>query len=85
MYATFAKVTSQAAYVDGPAVAQSLGNPKVANVVLLGALSRLLESGGLVGADLTAEAWLKVITDRVPAKFAELNREAFLAGRKAVV
>jgi indolepyruvate ferredoxin oxidoreductase, beta subunit len=82
--ATLAQVTPHAAYVDGPAIAQGLGNAKVANVVLLGALSQLLESRGLVGANLTAEAWLTVITERVPAKFADLNRQAFLAGRKAV-
>jgi indolepyruvate ferredoxin oxidoreductase, beta subunit len=82
--ATLAKVTPHAAYVDGPAIAQGLGNAKVANVVLLGALSQLMESGGLVGPELTAEAWLKVITERVPAKFAGLNQQAFLAGRKAV-
>jgi indolepyruvate ferredoxin oxidoreductase beta subunit len=82
--ATLAKVTPQAAYVDGPAIAQGLGNAKVANVVLLGALSQLMESSGLAGPELTAEAWLKVITERVPAKFAELNQQAFMAGRKAV-
>ncbi len=82
--ASLARVTPHAAYVDGPAIAQGLGSPKVANVVLLGALSQLLESGGLVGADLDADAWLKVIAERVPAKFVELNRKAFLAGRQAV-
>ncbi len=82
--ATVAKVTRQAAYIDGPAIAQRLGNPKVANVVLLGALSALMARGGLVGPELSAEAWLKVITDRVPAKFADLNRRAFLAGQEAV-
>ena len=69
--------------MDGPAIAQGLGNPIVANVVLLGALSQLLEAGDL-GPGLTAEAWLRVIMERVPAKFAELNRQAFLAGRQAV-
>ncbi len=83
MRATLAKVTQHAAYVDGPAIAQSLGSSKVANVVLLGALSQLLESEGLVSADINPDAWLKVITERVPAKFVELNRQAFLAGRKA--
>ncbi len=78
-----AKVTQHAAYVDGPAIAQGLGSAKVANVVLLGALSQLLESGGMVSADLSADAWLKVIAERVPAKFVELNRQAFLAGRQA--
>jgi indolepyruvate ferredoxin oxidoreductase beta subunit len=82
--ATVAKVTHQAVYVDGPGIAQGLGNPKVANVVLLGALSALMASGGLVGPELSAEAWLKAITERVPAKFAGLNQQAFWAGRKAV-
>jgi indolepyruvate ferredoxin oxidoreductase beta subunit len=82
--ASVANVTQQVALVDGPGIAQGLGNPKVANVVLIGALSQLLESGGLVSCNINAEAWLKVITERVPAKFADLNRQAFLAGRKAV-
>jgi indolepyruvate ferredoxin oxidoreductase beta subunit len=82
--ATVAKVTQQAVYIDGPAIAQGLGNNKVANVVLLGALSAMLEAGSVVGPDLNADAWLKVITERVPARFASLNRQAFLAGRQAV-
>jgi Pyruvate/2-oxoacid:ferredoxin oxidoreductase gamma subunit len=61
-----------------------LGNLKVANVVLLGALSALLERGGQAGAGLTPEVWLKVITERVPPKHVELNRKAFQAGREAV-
>jgi indolepyruvate ferredoxin oxidoreductase, beta subunit len=84
LHITVAKVTQHAAYVDGPAIAQALGNPKVANVVLLGALSALMESGGLVGPELSTDIWLKVIAERVPAKYGELNRQAFLAGRKAV-
>ncbi len=83
--ATVAQVTGRAAYIDGPALAQALGNVKVANVVLIGALSALLEKEGLVGAGLGAEAWLKAIAERVPAKFAGLNRQAFLAGRQAAV
>ena len=39
----FARVTPHAVYVDGPGIARDLGEPKVANVVLLGALSALLE------------------------------------------
>ena len=82
---TVAQVTEHAVYVDGPAIAQGLGNSKVANVVLLGALSAMLETGNLVAPDLGADAWLRVIAERVPAKFASLNRQAFLAGRQAVV
>jgi indolepyruvate ferredoxin oxidoreductase beta subunit len=80
----FAQVTSHVEYINGEEIAGSLGNLKAANVVLLGALSALLERGGQAGARLTPEVWLKVITERVPAKHVELNRKAFQAGREAV-
>ncbi|HEY5271058.1 MAG TPA: indolepyruvate oxidoreductase subunit beta [Anaerolineales bacterium] len=80
----FAQVTSHVEYINGEEVAGTLGNLKVANVVLLGALSALLERGGQAGAGLTPEVWLKVIAERVPAKHVELNRKAFQAGREAV-
>jgi indolepyruvate ferredoxin oxidoreductase beta subunit len=79
-----AQVTKNAVYVDGEAIATGLGNIRTANVVLLGALSALMESKGLTGAELPAEVWLSVITERVPARFVELNREAFIAGRRVV-
>jgi len=81
---SFARVTSHARYINGEEIAGSLGNLKVANVVLLGALSALLEHRGQAGARLTPEVWLKVITERIPAKHVELNRRAFQAGRQAV-
>lgn len=58
-----------------PAGAQAteLGNPRVANVILLGALSRFVE--------IPVEAWLNAIAERVPPKFRELNRRAFEIGR----
>ncbi|MBI4732180.1 MAG: indolepyruvate oxidoreductase subunit beta [Chloroflexi bacterium] len=80
----FAAVTPRAEFVDGEAIAKSLGNLRVANVVLLGALSALLERDQVAGPELAAEVWLKVITERVPAKHVELNRQAFQAGREAV-
>jgi len=80
---SFAQVTSHVKYINGEEIAGSLGNLKAANVVLLGALSALLESAGQAGAGLTPKIWLKVITERVPAKHIELNRCAFQAGREA--
>ncbi len=77
--ATLARVTERAMYLPAGEIAQRLGNIKTANVVLLGALSAMLEP--LTG--LGAEAWLDVILQRVPGKFAELNRQAFLKGREA--
>jgi len=79
-----AEVTKEVIYVDGEAIAQGLGNVRAANVVLLGALSALMEREGMTGAELSAETWLNVIIQRVPPKYVELNRQAFHAGREAV-
>jgi indolepyruvate ferredoxin oxidoreductase, beta subunit len=85
LHEKFSEVTSQVIYVDGEAIALSLGNVRAANVVLLGALSALMERQGLTGAELPTDTWLQVIIDRVPKKFIELNRQAFEAGREAAV
>ena len=82
--AAFAQVTPHTAYIDGPGIAQGLGNLKVANVVLLGALSALLEEQKVTGPELSSDVWLQVISTRGPKKYLDLNRQAFLAGRRAV-
>jgi indolepyruvate ferredoxin oxidoreductase, beta subunit len=69
-------VTDRFYLVPGAELAEGLGNSRAANVVLLGALSSFL--------DVPAETWLAVIEKRVPPKYVELNRRAFLAGRQAV-
>jgi indolepyruvate ferredoxin oxidoreductase, beta subunit len=79
-----AQVTDKAVYVDGERIASKLGNARAANVVLLGALSALVEQEGLA-PELTPDAWLAVISERVPAKYLELNKQAFRAGREAVL
>ena len=61
-------------WVEGTAKARELGNPAVAGVVLLGALSNYLAE--------PAEVWQSVIEEMVPAKFRELNVKAFQAGRE---
>ncbi len=82
--AAFAAVTPHVRFVDGERIAEELGNLRVANVVLLGALSALLEGHpALEGAALTAETWMRVIEERVPAKYLEVNRRAFEEGRRA--
>ena len=78
------QVTDKAVYIDGERIAAGLGNSRAANVVLLGALSALVEHEGLAPG-LTADEWLAVITERVPAKYVELNRKAFEAGRTVVL
>jgi indolepyruvate ferredoxin oxidoreductase beta subunit len=60
--------------VTGLDMAQELGNARVLNVVLLGALS------GLLTAEL--EVWENVLKERVPARYLELNLKAFHKGRE---
>jgi indolepyruvate ferredoxin oxidoreductase beta subunit len=57
-------------------VAERVGNKNVANVVILGALSRFLE--------FDLEHWQQVLDRRVPKRFLEVNRRAFLEGRALV-
>lgn len=57
-------------------IAASLGNPKCMNVVLFGAMTAVL---GMDDID-----WEKVIRETVPAKFIDLNLQAYRAGRDAV-
>jgi len=44
-----------------------------------------MERQGLANEGLTADTWLKVIIERVPPRYVELNRMAFEAGREEVV
>ena len=60
-------------FVRASEVAEELGNPRVANSVLLGALSNLVE--------IPEDEWYRVISERVPERHTEINRQAFLAGR----
>jgi indolepyruvate ferredoxin oxidoreductase beta subunit len=62
--------------VDGQEIAESVGNPKTANVAILGALSALL--------DTPEGEWLEAVKAHVPEKHIAINEKAFFAGRKAV-
>ena len=55
-------------------VAEELGNMKVVNTVMLGALARRLE--------LPAEAWSAAVEERLPERALEVNRKAFEEGRR---
>jgi indolepyruvate ferredoxin oxidoreductase beta subunit len=61
------------AYVDAVAVAERLCDIRVANVILLGALSTAL--------DLPAAAWRQAIEQCVKPKFVDLNLTAFEEGK----
>lgn len=59
--------------VDGQKLATEAGNPRTANTVLLGAVSKRL--------DIDEQYWLKALERMVPPKALEVNRTAFLMGR----
>lgn len=59
--------------VDGQALAIEAGNPRAANTVLLGAVSKRL--------DIPEQYWLAAMEKMVPARALEINRRAFLMGR----
>ena len=60
--------------VPGLEIAQELGNTRVLNVVLLGALS------GMLAVDQAV--WEEVLRERVPAKHEKVNLQAFSRGRE---
>lgn len=59
---------------DALALAEQAGSVKAVNIVLLGRLSRYF--------DFTVEEWMDAIEKSVPEKFLEMNKKAFLLGRK---
>ena len=63
--------------LDAASIAEALGNPKCMNVVLFGAMTKVI---GLDDID-----WESVIRETVPPKFIELNLRAYEAGREAVL
>jgi indolepyruvate ferredoxin oxidoreductase beta subunit len=62
--------------VKGTEIAFQLGDARAANVVLLGAISKLFM--------VSEELWLNIILNYLPSKVHELNREAFFAGRNQI-
>lgn len=59
--------------VDGQKLAAEAGNPRAANTVLLGAVSKRL--------DIAEEFWLAALRKMVPHKALEINMKAFMMGR----
>jgi indolepyruvate ferredoxin oxidoreductase beta subunit len=60
--------------LDATTMATELGNPRASNTILLGTMSTAL--------DFPVEQWLEVISQFVPPKTIEINRQAFLKGRE---
>ena len=62
--------------IDATSIAQSLGNSKAANVVLLGTIIKAM---GLEHID-----WDKILEENIKARFVDLNKKALRAGMEAV-
>jgi indolepyruvate ferredoxin oxidoreductase beta subunit len=62
--------------VKGTEIALELGDARAANVVLLGAVSKLF--------DVNEGLWLKTILNYLPPKVHELNKKAFSEGRSQI-
>jgi indolepyruvate ferredoxin oxidoreductase beta subunit len=71
------KAFRRLAYIDAVGVAEKICDTRVANVVLLGALSTAL--------DLPAECWEEAIAQCVKPKFREVNSRAFEEGRRLAI
>jgi len=69
----YSGVIERRLYVPAMSIARELGQTRVNNMVMLGALSSFL--------DVSKDIWLEVISRRVPERYIELNQRAFLAGR----
>ena len=68
------RFTESVHWIKGVEIAETLGNVRTANVVILGALSTVM--------DLPVDIFSSVIEARVPKKYIALNHEAFEAGRE---
>jgi indolepyruvate ferredoxin oxidoreductase, beta subunit len=62
--------------VNALEIAEQLGNPRLVNTIILGALSSCM--------DIDPAIWLTIIERRVPPRYVELNRQAFWEGRAAL-
>jgi len=62
-----------AVIVDGAAVASKIGNPRVANVIFLGVLSKYF--------DIPAETYEAVLKESLKPKLVDINLKAFHEGR----
>ena len=61
---------------DATGIAKELGNEKAMNIVLFGALSKVLELDNI--------NWEEIIKDTVKEKFIDLNIKAYRAGREMI-
>ncbi|MBQ7688474.1 MAG: indolepyruvate oxidoreductase subunit beta [Clostridia bacterium] len=69
------KEKSELTAVDALSLARQAGNQKAVNVVLIGLLAKT--------TDIPFDVWTDVLAETVPAKFLEVNKQAFSLGYHA--
>jgi len=74
--AALSQLTDDFYLVPTLTLAKEAGNTRAHNVIMIGAISRLIES-------VPGEVWLGILEAHVPKKHLELNRRAFELGRHA--
>jgi len=72
---TLGQVADRLILIPSICLAEEAGNVRAHNVVVLGALSRLIQ-------EVPPETWLQVVSEWVPAKYVEVNQRAFQMGRE---
>ena len=72
---TLGQVAGRLILIPSICLAEEAGNVRAHNVVVLGALSRLIQ-------EVPPETWLQVVSEWVPAKYVEVNQRAFQMGRE---
>jgi indolepyruvate ferredoxin oxidoreductase beta subunit len=70
------RFTSNSHWLSALEIAEKIGNARVTNVVLLGALSAFIA--------INPQIWLDAIGKRVPSRHLDLNQRAFFEGRNAL-
>jgi len=65
-----------ALYIDALTVAKTLGNTRAMNMVVAGAISRLMP--------FELSVWEQAMKERIPAKLLDMNIKAFEAGRQLI-
>ena len=66
------KLCTNSVTIDALSVAQDLGNIRVVNTILMGALARYL--------DIETDKWEKAIKSAVPPRTIDINLRAFYSG-----
>lgn len=69
----------QATWIDAQKIAEKLGNARVANIVLVGAMARKLQISAL-NKPAGETAWLDALQARVKPRYVEINKQAFTEG-----